>query len=106
MNNRLELQAIFEEILESRNVYFQPPESVKLKYPCIVYQRSRIDNQYASDTIYTQRDSYEVTVIDQDPDSDIVRRVSMLPMCRHNRHFKMDNLNHDVFTIYYQGGNN
>lgn len=37
MASRLDLQTFLEELLESKNVYFQPPESVKMKYPAIVY---------------------------------------------------------------------
>lgn len=101
MANRLELQAIFEDLLGSQNVYFQPPESIKLKYPAIVYSRSDIQNEHADDSVYIQSYFYEVTVIDKDPDSEIVMAVSRLPKCRYDRHYTADNLNHDVFTIYY-----
>lgn len=101
MDNRLKLHAIFEEILNSRNVYFQPPESIKMKYPAIVYKRDNIDNRHADDTVYMQKDAYEVIVIDPNPDSIYVRKVSMLPMCRYERYYTSDNLNHDVFTIYF-----
>ena len=37
MANRLDLQALLEDLLGSRNVYYQPPESVKMNYPAIVY---------------------------------------------------------------------
>jgi len=33
MGTRLELQNLLENILGSRNVYFQPPENLKLNYP-------------------------------------------------------------------------
>lgn len=101
MADRPNLQTFLEELLGSRNVYFQPPESMQLKYPAIVYSRKKIDNKHAGNTVYQQLFSYELTVIDKDPDSEIVRKVSMLPTCKHDRHFKSDNLNHDVFTIYY-----
>ena len=101
MDRRPILQAVLEELLGSRNVYFQPPESVKLKYPAIVYSRKKIDNKHADNKVYKQSVSYELTVIDKDPDSEIVIKVSMLPRCEHDRHFKSDNLNHDVFTLLY-----
>ena len=101
MGTRLELQSIFEELLGSRNVYFQPPESIKLKYPAIVYSRRPIENDFANDGVYSQSLSYEVTLIDDDPDSEKVSKMSRLPKCRHDRHFKSDNLNHDVFTLYF-----
>ena len=101
MNRRLELHEILVNILGSRNVYFQPPETLKLQYPAIVYTRSDIRNTFADDEVYKQSFLYEVTVIDKDPDSVIVGKLSKLPRIRFNRHFKSDNLNHDVFTIYY-----
>ena len=101
MASRLELHEKFCEILGSRNVYFQPPASVQLNYPAIIYFRKDIDNRYADDLVYKQDAAYDVTVIDRNPDSEIVVEVSQLPTCRFDRHYNADNLNHDVFTIYY-----
>lgn len=101
MSTRLELHELLCETLGSRNVYFQPPESIKMNYPAIVYSRSRIDNTFADNSVYKQKVSYEITVIDEDPDSEIVKKVSLIPKCRFDRHFTSNNLNHDTFTIYY-----
>ena len=101
MDRRLELHEILCNLLGTRNVYFQPPESVKMKYPAIVYTRYDIVNTPANNSVYKQDKKYQLTVIDQDPDSEIVNKVSLLPMCIFDRHFKSDNLNHDVFTICY-----
>ena len=101
MPSRLELQTLLENILGSRNVYFQPPESVKMKYPAIVYGLDNIENSFADDGVYLSKKKYLVTVIDDDPDSPIVDKVASLPTCRFNRHFQSDNLNHDVFILYF-----
>lgn len=101
MASRLELQTMLEEIIGSRNVYYQPPASIKMKYPAIVYSRNNIANVNANDSVYMQNTSYEIIVIDENPDSEIVKRVSLIPNCRFNTHFKTDNLNHDIFTLYY-----
>ncbi len=101
MATRIDLQNVLEELLGSRNVYYQPPESLKMSYPAIVYSRKTIDNSYANNSVYKQNYAYEITVIDKNPDSEIVNKVSKLPTCRFDRHFKSDNLNHDVFTLYY-----
>ena len=101
MATRIDLQNDLEELLGSRNVYYQPPESLKMSYPAIVYSRKTIDNSYANNSVYKQNYAYEITVIDKNPDSEIVNKVSKLPTCRFDRHFKSDNLNHDVFTLYY-----
>lgn len=101
MHDRLGLHEELCEILGSRNVYFQPPVSVSMKYPAIVYERDNIRNEHADDNPYMQSLAYSLTVIDYDPDSEIVSKVSQLPKCQFSRHFTSDNLNHDVFTIYY-----
>lgn len=101
MASRLELHEVLCELLGSRNVYFNPPASLNMKYPAIVYSRKTIDNTYANNNVYNQSDSYILTVIDEDPDSNIVRKVSLLPKCRFDRDFKSDNLNHTTFTLYY-----
>lgn len=102
MLQRLELHKILCEILGSRNVYYQPPESVKMEYPAIVYSRDDIDNTFAENSVYKQDHQYQIIVIDKDPDSEIVAAVSKMPMCRFVRHYEADNLNHDVFGIYYK----
>lgn len=101
MASRLQLQTELEELLGSKNVYYQPPASVKMSYPAIVYSRNDIRNDFANNDVYSQNRSYEVIVIDKNPDSEIVDRVSQLPMCRFDRHYTSDNLNHDVFTLFY-----
>ena len=100
MGSRLKLHEELCVILGSREVYFQPPSSVQMKYPAVLYSRKSIDNTSANNTVYKQDDSYELTVIDPDPDSELVRKISKLPMCRHDRHYKQDGLNHDTFTLY------
>lgn len=99
MNSRLKLDTVLRETLGSGNVYFQPPESVEMKYPAIVYERSDLTNAFADNTVYIQRHVYQVTVIDKNPDSVVVDKISQLPRCKFIRHYKVDNLNHDVFTI-------
>lgn len=101
MASRLQLQAFLEELLGSRNVYFQPSPSVFIQYPAIVYSLDDIENTHANNRVYSQNIAYEVTVIDEDPDSEIVKKVSKLPKCSFDRHFTSENLNHDVFTLFF-----
>ncbi len=98
---RLILHEILCDILGSKQVYFQPPESVKMKYPAIVYGLDDIQNTHADDGVYLSHRKYAITVIDKDPDSVFVGKVAALPSCRYNRHFEKDNLNHDVFTLFF-----
>ncbi|GHU60674.1 hypothetical protein FACS1894171_2460 [Clostridia bacterium] len=101
MPGRIDLQTIFENLLGSRNVYFQPPASIKMRYPAIVYGLDDIENTFANDEVYLSKRKYAVTVIDEDPDSPIVDKIAALPTCQFNRHFESDNLNHDVFILHY-----
>lgn len=99
MGQRLELQEIFLEIIPK--VYFQPPSNVRMEYPCIVYQRDDADTKFAGNTPYSYTQRYQVTLIDPDPDSDILVKIASLPMTIFDRHFAANNLNHDVFTMYF-----
>ena len=102
MGHRLNLQAELEELLGNRNVYYQPPETKKLSYPCIIYTRQSIDSTKANDKSYLLNDRYELTVIYKQPDSDLPYKIiGHFQYCRHDRHFTSDNLNHDTFNLYY-----
>lgn len=101
MDRRKDLQQVLTNILGSTNVYFQPPPSVKLKYPCIIYHRTTGDTQFADNSAYTFTFRYQVTYIDRKPENDIVSKLSQLPMCTYDRFFTADGLNHDVFNLYF-----
>lgn len=85
----------------SRHVYFQPNENVEMKYPCIVYERHDINNTEADNDIYLQKVQYTITIIDRNPDSEIVKRMAKFRNARFRNHFVADHLNHDIFEIYY-----
>lgn len=101
MGPRNELSRIFENILGNTNVYFEPPENVKLKYPCIVYSKSVIEKDYAGNKPYLMKQRYMGTLIYLDPDSDLPTKMALIPYCRNTNHFIVDNLYHDTYEIYY-----
>lgn len=101
MSNRLELQTQLEDILGSRNCYFQPPASVQMNYPAIVYSLSTIEKIHANDDMYKSLIAYMVTLIDKNPDTPFLMEILKLPYCRFDRFYTSDNLNHWVFTLYY-----
>lgn len=101
MASRLELQTLLEELLGSGNVYYQPPESVKMEYPAIVYSKSNIRSTFANDAAYSLLRRYEITVIDRKPDNKVIDKLLRLPYCSYDRPYVSDNLNHDVLTLYY-----
>ena len=101
MAPRLELQALFINLLGSANVYFQPPPSVMMQYPCIIYNRDDEDTDYADNKPYKHMKKYQVTVVTKDPDSDIPDKVAALPLCSYDRYYAADKLNHDVYNLFF-----
>jgi len=99
MGQRLSLHQLLETFAD--NVYFQPPENIELKYPCIIYKRDFADTKFADDKPYNHTKRYMVTVIDQDPDSEIPDKVAAMPMSLFNRFYTADNLNHDVYSVFF-----
>jgi hypothetical protein len=98
-DRRLELNELLKAL--TPNVYYQPPASVKMKYPAIRYELYRIDVTSANNKPYLNDRAYQVMVIDTDPDSEIVEELSKWPCTRFNRSYTADNLYHFVFIIYY-----
>lgn len=98
---RLELQTLLEETLRSQNVYFQPPANLKLRYPCLIYNRDSSWDVWADDRKYLYYKGYSMTYITRNPDDPKVDRLELLPMCSFDRHYVADNLNHYVYTIYF-----
>lgn len=103
MASRLTLHEKLCALLESRNVYFDPPESVKMKYPAIVYTSKAPDVKHANDALYKYMSCYELTLIDEDPDTHFcfALKLLQLPYCHEDSFFKSENLNHTTFTLYY-----
>ena len=101
MAPRLELQTLLEGILGSENVYFQPPENIKMEYPCIVYQPDFLLNNWADGGPYFQKNRYLITVIDRNPDSLIPQGVRSLSECVYDRFYTAHDLNHHVFKLFF-----
>lgn len=101
MRTRLEFQSMLEKILGSRNVYFDPPATIMMNYPAIIYSIDEFANRHANNSVYSQMIGYMITVIDKNPDSEIVKKIAKLPLSSFNRHYVSDNLHHNVFTLYY-----
>lgn len=101
MAKHQKLQSKLEELLGSRNVYYQPPTSVQMQYPAIRYSKSTIDSKYANNSKYSSKTRYEITVIDRLPDNPVIEKLLKLPYSSHERWYAADNLNHDVITLYY-----
>lgn len=101
MAPRLDLQTLLEDLLGTRNVYFQPPANIELLYPCIIYKRNSANTEFADNKPYRYLKQYQITVVDQDPDSSIPDKIAALARCTFERHFASKNLNHDIFTLFF-----
>lgn len=99
MGKRVDFQTTLELI--TPNVYFQPPSNLIMSYPAIVYSRKSIDKLSANDSDYGLNRSYNVSVIDRNPDSELADKVLKLPFSKFDRQFISDGLNHFAFVIYY-----
>lgn len=99
-DRRLALQALLEEALGSKNVYFEPPENLRMSYPCIRYNRAQLNTLEADNRKYWTMTTYDVTYIAKDPrDGGVIDRIMAIRYCSHVRHYVADNLHHDVFNI-------
>lgn len=100
MATRIELHAELVKFLP--NVYFQPPSNITISYPCIIYTKTIQSRQFANDGIYLNKQRYQITVIDKNPDSTVADDIEeYFQYCAIDQYFTMDNLNHTTLTLYY-----
>ena len=102
MGSRLKLHEELCRVLGTNNVYYDPPASVKMKYPCIRYSKGAPDLKRANNRVYRNTECYEGVVIDTNPDSKIPSKLlENFQMCRIGKSYFAENLYHTPFTIYY-----
>ena len=107
MADRKSLQLLLESVLRSSlncdcpEVHYQPPETRRLTYPCIIYSLAQIETDHADNIKYIKNKRYNITYISRSPDDAVIDSLLNLPFCSHDRRFVNDNLYHDAFTLYY-----
>lgn len=101
MKTRESLNGELKKILGNDNVYFQPPESIKLKYPCIIYSLKDMNITNANNRKYLRNRKYELMLIDKDPDSVYVDKILNFHYCRLGNIYTTDSLNHFIFELFY-----
>lgn len=102
MASRLKLHDELCIILGTRNVYFDPLESVRMQYDAIRYKLGGKDLKRASNKIYHMTNLYEGVLITRNPDTTIPDEIlSHFEMCSFGRPYIADNLYHYPFTLYY-----
>lgn len=101
--SRLHMQGVLEKVMEDAgeapHVYFQPPESMKMVYPCIVYHMPSIDTIYSNNLPYGHIVEFNVKYITRDPTSKVPRKLLSLPQNRFDTYYTAENLHHYAYTI-------
>jgi len=100
---RLELHEKLIDLLGFGHVYYQPPETIKMEYPSIIYDLYRINQRFADDKNYRLMPAYSITIIDRSTDLDwITKMFETFPKyCSLERTYTADNLVHYSFILYY-----
>lgn len=101
MQRRLELHEVLCDILGSRNVYFQPPASLQMQFPCILYSLAKIKVEHGDNSGYHRRDCYTIIYVDRNPDSEIPDKIGNLELSSFDRFYTSDNFNNFVYTLYF-----
>ena len=99
---RIELQTKLETVLGTRNVYFQPPESLKINYPAFVYELADIMTDKANNKKYIRNTRYTLTLIHKNPDNELKDTIlDEFKFISFDRFFAKDGLNHYVYDLYF-----
>ena len=94
---RTSLQSELESICGT-NVYFQPPETLTLKYPCVIYQIIDSPSVYADGIKYKQAIKFQIMYVTKKAVDDVVDKILRNPFFNFQRFFASAGLNHYVFT--------
>lgn len=106
LNNRLTVHQTLCNILgcasigEECRCHFQPGSNVRLIYPAIVYRLYDIPANYADNMPYVITGTYQLTLIDRNPESEYVELIAALPKASFVRFYIADGLNHWIYNIY------
>ena len=99
---RMVVQSKLESIAGVKKVYYQPPSSIKIEYPCIIYNISNYVSNNANNDVYLDWPRYTVTVISKNPESSIPDQIKHIRgdfIASFSRFYTTDNLNHWVFDL-------
>lgn len=99
---RSELQSKLESLPGLTKAYFQPPESVKLKYDCIVYEPQRPMDVHADDKKYLHHKCYRLTLISRDPDCELADTIlNEFQYITLESFYHTENLHHWVYSLFF-----
>lgn len=98
---RKALDNFLRGILKSSNCYYSPPTGFNMRYPCIKYDLSDPNVVHADNIPYLMQLQWDITIIDEDPDSKLADVFFNMPKCKFDRKYSSENLNHFVFSLYF-----
>lgn len=100
MRTYRDLLHLLQQAVQHNQVYFQPPENLKIRYPAVVFHLSKIEIDRASDVPYKGAKEYSVTLITKDPEPDVIDEILKIPYSSLDTTYISDGMNHFVFTVY------
>jgi hypothetical protein len=102
MSKRTYLQEQLQTIMGSNRVYYDPPESTAMIYPCIRYSLNKQLFRYANNKKYMNKTAYTITLIDKSSISGekTCELLNRLDYCSFERTYTADGLHHYIYNIY------
>ena len=101
--NRLELREKLSQFMldcgETPKLYFQPPESVKLEYPCMIYHLRTMSSRKANNRPYHKTIGFDITYITRSHSSKVPDRMLDEPLFSFDRYYTAENLHHYAYTF-------
>lgn len=88
----------------TKNVYYNPPSSIKMEFPCFRFEINNLDVKHADNKAYARKNRWAVTYISRSlEDIEKVQNemLDIFQYCNFDTSFRADNLNHAVFNLYF-----
>lgn len=96
---RLTLHQNLIDALGSSNVYYNPPETIQMKFPAIVYSLDFIDQIHADNKKYIDWTTYKVIVVSNKPDHPAIRKILNMEMTRFSTSYTRNGYYHTVIIL-------
>lgn len=102
MDKRIELHNELKTISGYTNLYFQPPDSLQMKYPAIRYYIRGLDYNYADNKKVIGKDRYEIIILNKKHDMKTVKKIlTDFEYSSFDRSYISDGIYHYVLELYY-----
>jgi len=99
-NSVLTVHSYLASLFPTVTLYFQPPETLKLTYPCIIYSIENIFTRHADNRPYKIKNRYSLMLITRTLDETLNDILLSIESARFERLFIGENLYHFIVTIH------